>query len=53
MQIGDMVQNLNSESKMTGIIVGWKNEGRYNAMPMVLWADGRLNWVMQHLIRGI
>ncbi len=55
MQIGDLVRNLNSESGMTGIIVGWSNnqgsdprEGRRD--PVVIWADGRKGWIMAHRV---
>ena len=44
MTIGDMVRNLNSESRMTGIIVGWvrRDDGDSQVMnPQVLWADGQ------------
>lgn len=52
MKIGDLVENLNSESKMTGIVVAWhKHHGI--AHPVVQWADGRCNWIMQHLVRGV
>ena len=51
MQIGDLVRNLNSESRMTGVIVGWSDnqgsdprEGRRD--PVVLWADGRCNRIV-------
>ncbi len=51
MTIGDMVRNLNSESRMTGIIVGWvrRDDGDSQVMnPQVLWADGRLSWIWAH-----
>ena len=55
MQVGDLVRNLNSESRMTGVIVGWSDnqgsdprEGRRD--PVVLWADGRCNWIMAHSV---
>ena len=55
MQIGDLVRNLNSESGMTGIIVGWSDhqgsdprEGRRD--PVVIWADGRKGWIMAHRV---
>jgi hypothetical protein len=41
MKIGDLVKNLNSESRMTGIIVGWTGLD-----PVVLWADGRRNRIV-------
>ena len=58
MMIGDLVRNLNSESRMTGIIVGWSDKqgsdprmGRRD--PVVLWADGRRNWIMAHNVKVI
>ncbi len=55
MQIGDLVRNLNSESGMTGVIVGWSDnqgsdprEGRRD--PVVIWADGRKGWIMAHRV---
>ena len=53
MKIGDLVENLSSESKMTGIVVGWKNRGPLGLAPRVLWADGRCNWAAMHLVRRI
>ena len=53
MKVGDLVTNLNSESKMTGIVVGWKNRGPLGVHPRVLWADGRLSWAMKHFVRGL
>ena len=53
MKIGDLVENLSSESKMTGIVVGWKNRGPLGLAPRVLWADGRCNWAVMHLVRRI
>ena len=55
MQIGDLVRNLNSESGMTGVIVGWSDhqgsdprEGRRD--PVVIWADGRKGGIMAHRV---
>ena len=55
MKIGDLVRNLNSESRMTGVITGWSGhqdsdprEGRRD--PDVLWADGRCNWIVRHRV---
>ena len=48
MKIGDLVKNLNSESKMTGIVVGWHQAGSprdFERNPVVQWADGRCNWI--------
>ena len=47
MKIGDLVRNLNSESRMTGVIVGWhKSTKKALPTPLVLWADGRCNWIV-------
>ena len=58
MKVGDLVKNLNSESKIKGIIVNWSNhqnsdprEGRRD--PVVLWADGRCNWIMRHCVEVV
>ncbi len=58
MKIGDLVKNLNSESRMTGVIIGWSGhqnsdprEGRRD--PEVLWADGRCNWIMRHMVEVV
>jgi len=56
MKIGDLVQNLNSESRMSGIVVGWSNHQRSDPRedrrdPVVLWADGRYNWIVRHRAR--
>jgi len=52
-KVGDLVKNLNSESRMTGIIVGWSDHQRTDPRagrrsPIVLWADGRCNWIVRH-----
>ncbi len=52
MKVGDLVKNLNSESGMIGIIVGWI-EGPLGKEPRVLWADGRCRWIKHHLIEGV
>ena len=58
MKVGDLVKNLNSESRMPGLIVGWSchqdsdpREGRRD--PEVQWADGRCNWIMRHMVEVI
>ena len=55
MIVGDLVRNLNSESGMLGIIVGWANIDRSlgTIVPMVHWNDGRTGWVMPHLVTVI
>ena len=46
MKIGDLVKNLNSEMRMTGIIVDFHD---YHGMmnPVVQWADGRCSWIVR------
>jgi len=52
MKVGDLVKNLNSESRMLGIIIRWFEEpGR--RVPVVLWADGRCNWIVQHRVEVV
>ena len=58
MQVGDLVKNLNSEGGLLGIIVGWsKTDWRDNdgckRHPIVLWNDGRRNWIMAHRVEVI
>ena len=56
MKVGDLVRNLNSESGMTGVIVGWSDDKRpgigtlRRRDPVVLWADGRCSWIMAHRV---
>ncbi|MBN86765.1 MAG: hypothetical protein CL885_04510 [Dehalococcoidia bacterium] len=55
MKVGDLVRNLNSESKMTGVVVDWKvtnweDDFGCSKHPVVLWADGRQNWIMAHRV---
>ena len=58
MQIGDLVKNLNSESKITGVIVGWSDHQSSDPRPgqrdpEVLWADGRCSWIMRHRVEAV
>ncbi len=53
MNIGDLVENLNCEARTAGLVIGWSGhqrsdprEGRRD--PVVLWADGRISWIMRH-----
>ena len=52
MQIGDLVKNLHSESRMTGIIVDWHE---YHGVhhPLVVWADGRGSWITSFRIEVV
>ena len=56
MRVGDLVKNLNSESGVLGIIVGWKAlEAEFGGQrnPIVQWADGRCSWIGIHRIEVI
>jgi len=54
-KVGDLVRNLNSESKMTGLVVDWSDHQNSDPRPLrrdpvVIWADGRKGWIMRHLV---
>ena len=51
MNLGDLVRNLNSESGLLGIVTGWKCTK--TKTPVVLWADGRVNWIMPHSVKVV
>ena len=58
MKVGDLVSNLNSESKMTGVVVDFEIKkafgGGYSVrMPVVLWADKRCSSIMPDLIKRV
>ena len=59
MKVGDLVRNLNSESRMTGIIVGWtaphgnSNPQKGHREPVVLWEDGRCNWIVHSRVNVV
>ncbi len=55
MKIGDMVKNLNSESRMSGVVVDFElrraGAGLYSVrMPVVLWSDGRCSPIMPDMV---
>ena len=55
MKVGDLVRNLNSESKMHGVIVDFETlkagGGRYSVrMPVVLWSDKRCSPIMPDMV---
>ena len=55
MQVGELVRNLNSESKMHGVIIDFDirkaSGGVYSVkMPVVLWADGRCSPIMPDMV---
>jgi hypothetical protein len=54
--VGDLVRNLNSESKMHGVVVNFEfrraGGGFYSVrMPVVLWADGRCSPIMPDRVK--
>ncbi len=56
MKKGDLVKNLNSESRMLGIVVDFKlrkaSGGLYSfKMPVVLWADDRCSPIMPDMVK--
>lgn len=51
MKVGDLVINRNSESRMTGLVIGWRIEEGID--PQVLWADGRCNWILLRNIEKV
>ena len=55
MKVGDLVRNLNSESGLMGIIVGWENINRVSntIAPMVAWQDGRVSWIVAHRVEVV
>ena len=55
MKLGDLVKNLNSESKMHGVIVDFElrkaEGGVYSVkMPVVLWSDKRCSPIMPDMV---
>ena len=58
MQVGDLVKNLNSESKMHGVVVDFElrkaKGGVYSVrMPVVLWSDKRCSPIMPDMVEVI
>ena len=55
MKVGDLVRNLNSESKMHGVVVDFelrkaKGGGYSVRMPVVLWPDKRCSSIMPDMV---
>lgn len=55
MKVGDLVRNLNSESRCTGLIVNFElrkaGGGFYSVrMPVVLWSDDRCSPIMPDMV---
>jgi len=56
MKVGDIVENMNSESRMPGIVVDieFRGSGFYKVrMPVVLWSDGRCSPIMPDMVVSI
>jgi hypothetical protein len=58
MQVGDLVKNLNSEARCTGLVVDFEFRnalgGGYSVrMPVVLWSDGRCSPIMPDMVRHV
>ncbi len=53
MKVGDLVKNLNSESRMIGFVIGWSDHQNSDPRevrrdPVVMLSDGRTNWIVRH-----
>ena len=58
MQVGDLVRNLNSESRCTGLVVDFElrraGGGFYSVrMPVVLWPDKRCSSIMPDMVEKV
>ena len=58
MKVGDLVKNLNSESKMSGVVVDFElrraGGGLYSVrMPVVLWSDKRCSPIMPDMVEKV
>ena len=61
MKVGDLVRNLNSESGMPGLVVEFtvqkarhlNDDEVWATVPIVLWADGRCNWIVRRFTEVI
>ena len=59
MKVGDLVRNLNSESRCAGLVIGWtaphgnSDHQKGHRDPVVLWADGRCNWIVRRRVEVI
>jgi len=54
-KVGDLVKNLNSEARCTGLVVDFEfrraGGGFYSVrMPVVLWQDGRCSPIMPDMV---
>ena len=55
MKVGDLVRNLNSESRCTGLVVDFElrraGGGFYSVrMPVVMWSDDRCSPIMPDMV---
>ena len=55
MKVGDLVENLNSKARCTGLVVDFElrkaSGGIYSVrMPVVLWSDGRCSPIMPDMV---
>ena len=53
MSVGDLVNNLNSECGLLGVIVGWHASEEHGRCPIVHWNDGRTAWIVTHRVEVI
>jgi len=58
MKVGDLVKHLKSESRMSGVVVGFELRrspgGFYSVrMPVVLWSDDRCSPIMPDMVERV
>lgn len=58
MEVGSLVKNLNSESRMCGVVVDFElrkaKGGVYSVrMPVVLWSDQRCSAIMPDMVKKV
>ena len=53
MKVGDLVNNINSECGLLGVIVGWHVCEPHGRFPLIHWNDGRTSWIIQHRVEVI
>ena len=53
MKVGDLVNNLNSECGLLGVIVGWHVCEPHGRFPLIHWNDGRTAWIVAHRVEVI
>jgi hypothetical protein len=52
-KVGDLVNNLNSECGLLGVIVGWHVSANHGRFPLIHWNDGRTAWIVPHRVEVI